>query len=306
MASIERTAYPRFGRLVTARELASLCPSEDEVLWARAHARSDRHLLALVLSLTCFQRLGYFPRAGDVPVAVVEHVRRALGLADATVPSRGSETAKAQRRLVRERLGVAHDPERARAVASDAIRSAALVKNHPPDLINVALEMLVKASLELPAFSTLDEIAGRIRRKVNTAMFERIGGRLALGDRIALDDLLEADGPGSKSAFNRLKQVAGRASWSAFREQVAHLRWVDSLGDSAAWLDGIAESKIADFAGEAMAADAGVMRRCRRVQAHGAAGVHGPSRAHARERRSGRDVLQADGVDHEARERRAG
>ena len=31
-------------------------------------------------------------------------------------------------------------------------RSAALVKNHPPDLINVALERLVEASLELPAF----------------------------------------------------------------------------------------------------------------------------------------------------------
>ncbi|MCA1697862.1 MAG: hypothetical protein LC790_02730 [Actinobacteria bacterium] len=35
---------------------------------------------------------------------------------------------------------------------------------------------------------------------------------------------------------------------------------VDCLGDSAAWLEGIAESKIADFAGEAMAADAAVMR----------------------------------------------
>jgi len=35
---------------------------------------------------------------------------------------------------------------------------------------------------------------------------------------------------------------------------------VDSLGDSARWLEGIAESKIADFAGEAAAADAAVMR----------------------------------------------
>ena len=52
--------------------------------------------------------------------------------------------------LVRERLGVVHDPQRARAVAEEAIRSAAEVKNNPPDLINVALEMLVKASLELP------------------------------------------------------------------------------------------------------------------------------------------------------------
>jgi hypothetical protein len=54
-----------------------------------------------------------------------------------------------------------------------------------------------------------------------------------------------------KTPFNRLKQPAGKASWSGFREQVEHLRWVDSLGDTGMWLEGIAESKIADFAGEA-------------------------------------------------------
>jgi Domain of unknown function (DUF4158) len=67
MASIERTAYPRFRRFVTARELASLRPAEDEVAWARARARSDEHLLALVLALRCFQRLGYFPRPVEGP-----------------------------------------------------------------------------------------------------------------------------------------------------------------------------------------------------------------------------------------------
>jgi hypothetical protein len=41
MASIERTAYPRFRRLVTARELALMSPAEDEVAWARARVRSD-------------------------------------------------------------------------------------------------------------------------------------------------------------------------------------------------------------------------------------------------------------------------
>ncbi len=35
---------------------------------------------------------------------------------------------KAQRQLVRERLGLVHDPQRARAVAAEAIRSAAEVK----------------------------------------------------------------------------------------------------------------------------------------------------------------------------------
>jgi hypothetical protein len=126
------------------------------------------------------------------------------------------------RQLVRKRLGVAHDPERARAVAADAIRAVAEVKNNPADLINVALEMLVKASLELPAFSTLDDMAGRIRREVNTAIFARIDGRIGLPDRVALDGLLEVVAPASKSPFNRLKQPAGRASWSGFREQVAH------------------------------------------------------------------------------------
>ena len=46
--------------------------------------------------------------------------------------------------LVRERLGAVFDPERARALAEQAIRAEAEVKNHPPDLINVALEMLVR------------------------------------------------------------------------------------------------------------------------------------------------------------------
>ncbi|MGQ0678329.1 MAG: DUF4158 domain-containing protein [Actinomycetota bacterium] len=78
MTSIERTVYPRFGRLVSARELTGMSPSADEVLWARSVARSDAHLLALVLSLKSFQRLGYFPRRGEVPDVVTEHLRRCL------------------------------------------------------------------------------------------------------------------------------------------------------------------------------------------------------------------------------------
>lgn len=92
MASIERTAYPRFRRLVTARELALMAPTVDDVAWARAHARSGEHLLALMVSLTCFGRLGYFPRRGDVPVEVVEHTRRGLGLAEGTLARCGLVT----------------------------------------------------------------------------------------------------------------------------------------------------------------------------------------------------------------------
>ncbi|MGH3772143.1 MAG: hypothetical protein ACRDRW_12235 [Pseudonocardiaceae bacterium] len=40
-----------------------------------------------------------------------------------------------------------YNPAKARKVAAEAIRAAAAVKNNPPDLINVALEMLVAESL---------------------------------------------------------------------------------------------------------------------------------------------------------------
>ena len=59
-----------------------------------------------MVSLTCFGRLGYFPRRGDVPVEVVEHLRRCLGLAEGTLARCEARNVKAQRRLVRERCDV--------------------------------------------------------------------------------------------------------------------------------------------------------------------------------------------------------
>ena len=52
MASIERTAYPRFKRFMSARELHVFStPQPDEIVWAREAASSDEHLLALVTQL---------------------------------------------------------------------------------------------------------------------------------------------------------------------------------------------------------------------------------------------------------------
>lgn len=73
-----------------------------------------------------------------------------------------------------------------------------------------------------------------------------------------LERLLQA-GAGGKSELNQLKRPARRPSWSNFRKQLEHQRWVDGLGDARAWWDGVPPSKIADFAREAASADAAVM-----------------------------------------------
>lgn len=208
MTSIERTAYPRFGRLLSARELDGLASVAEEAEWARAASRSGEHLLSLVMALKCFQRLGYFPRAGQVPPAVVERVRGSLGLSDGRGWQPRDRTGRWQQQLVRERLGVCSDPERARSLAERAIRSEAEVKNHPSDLINVALEVLVREGLELPAFSTLDGIAARVRAEVNAGMFSGIVARMRQPEVLRVNNLLDVvDG---KSGFDGFKRARGR------------------------------------------------------------------------------------------------
>ncbi len=82
MTSIDRTAYPQFARVLSTRELAeAFTPTEAEVEWARSCTDDEHHLLALVVWLKSYQRLGYFPKLTEVPAAVAGHVRQVLGLA---------------------------------------------------------------------------------------------------------------------------------------------------------------------------------------------------------------------------------
>ena len=129
------------------------------------------------------------------------------------------------------------------------------MRNHPPDLINVALERIVEASLELPAYSTLDEMAAAIRTEVNEAIFAGITARMGPDGRHRARGLLNTAGSNGRSMFNRLKKPARRATWSRFKAQAEYLDEVDEIGDTAWWVEGAAPGKIADFAGEAAAQD---------------------------------------------------
>lgn len=255
MTSIEGTAYPQFKRLTSARVLhVFFTPTAEEIAWAQELARRPEALFALVLALKCFQKMARFPSPQEVPEAVVEHVRRCLGLAGGIEPDHGAtSTAKWHRKKIRARQGVAYDKDRARTVAADAMGKAALAKNNPPDLINVALERLVEASLELPGFTTLDAMATTIRARVNAEIFARVVERMGSDGRERIRALLTTTGPDGRTLFNRLKKPAQRASWARFRKQADYLDEIDALGETGAWLEGAAgghrPTKIADFAG---------------------------------------------------------
>ena len=75
MASIERTAYPRFKPSLTTNELHSLYePTEEERDFIATYARGEAQQLTLLTLLKCQQHLGYLPALADVP----DHIRTSL------------------------------------------------------------------------------------------------------------------------------------------------------------------------------------------------------------------------------------
>ncbi|MFJ2807992.1 Tn3 family transposase [Kitasatospora sp. NPDC087271] len=141
MTSIERTAYPRFKRLITAHELhLFFAPTREEAAWAAERMDSDGHQLALLLALNSYQRMGRFPKPDEYPEMVVDFVRRTVELPEGTLPLyETGRTAERQRTEVRQRVGTKYQQSQARQIAEAAIRKEAAAKNRPADLINIAL-----------------------------------------------------------------------------------------------------------------------------------------------------------------------
>jgi uncharacterized protein DUF4158 len=249
LAAIDRTAYPRFKRLVPARELVeAFTPTTDEVAWARGKTQGDAHLLALTMWLKSYQRLGYFPKLVDVPAAVTDHVRALLG-EGVVLAHDADRTAKWHRGLVRAYLDVKYDPARMRQVAEAAIREAVITKDNPADLINVALEELVHERCELLGYTTLDKMATSIRTETNSALFAMVTARVDLSGKARMARLLWVDPTSKRSDFDKLKQPAKAATLGKFKLRLAHLQELDKLGPTEQWLDGIPAGKIAHFAG---------------------------------------------------------
>ena len=130
------------------------------------------------------------------------------------------------------------------------VHQAAQVMDHPADLINVAIEELVRQRFELPAFSTLDTLATHVRAVVHRRLFGTVLGRLSDRQRHELDELLET-GQLGRSAFNALKRAPKQPSLSHLDDLVGHVRWLQELGDPADLLGGVPPVKVRHFAAEA-------------------------------------------------------
>lgn len=217
-------------------------------------------MLALMVMLKSFQRLGYFVDLESVPTAIIAHVRKSLNFSGKVSAIPSVRSRRYYQQAIRVYLNVKPYDRTASKLAATVIAGAAVVMEHPADLLNVAIEELVKERYELPAFSTLDRLVGHIRSVTNNRLFQRIGARLSESEQVYLDLLLEPNCPDSVATLNLLKSPPKRATLSHLKELLKKFNQLISFGDARQKLSAIAPTKVKYFAAFAKSLDSSELR----------------------------------------------
>lgn len=262
MASIERTAYPRFKRSLTKKELQRIYTlTLEETQFIHSIARGPENLLAAAVLLKSFQKLGYLPKAHNIPKGIIEHIRNSLNLPpDTPLDIKPSRTTQRHQQEIRKYFNVIPNGKQTRPVMIKILSEAAKVKDHPPDLINIAIEELVKSRCELPSFRVLDELTGHIRRSVNQEIFQQVFNRVSSDQIQSFNELLIRSANQHYSDYNRFKTLPKKPTLKNLKDHINYFIWLQSYGDMTPFLEEIAPSKIKYYAAEAKSLDAAELK----------------------------------------------
>src|SRR4051794_5616082 len=213
---VSDTAYPRLEPAPSPAEVVRFTPTLAEIAFIHRRTRQPGPRLALLVLLKTFQRLGYFIPLGQVPTPVVEHVAiHVPGLASPGDALAGYETSTYRSRLtglVRDFVGVSAFGRRAHHVAQAASVEAAHAREDVADIINAAIEELVR---------------------------QRLNALLVLP-------------PGqARTAWDRVKTEPKRPTPRNMRDFLRHLDWLRAQGAGTAVFTIIPTAKARSFAAEA-------------------------------------------------------
>ena len=194
MASLARSAYPRFAQALTAEVLEShFTPRPNEVDFVEdLAANSAGSRLGALTLVKCFQYLGYFPDMPQVPQVVVQRMRSALCLsADVECRHLRYATLSRHRSALRSFLKAKACGAKGREVARAAMQRVPGEAGDLVALIDAGVAALRRKRIELPAFATIVGMARRVqaarnRRAAEFGLNPREAGQvlsLAMSDR---------------------------------------------------------------------------------------------------------------------------
>ena len=264
MPSIQDTAYPRLKSNITDLELATIyTPTADELALAEQMTKGSAAKLGFLIVLKTFQRLGYAVLVSDVPASIIRHIVATLQLSTSSSELTGYDVSGTRKRhlaAIRDYLHLQPYRATAQQVTVAVMETAALTKHDLVDLINIAIEELVRQRFELPAFSTLLRVAGKARTTVTHRFYCQITHSLTQLELDQIQKLFQLEDDTTTTPWNQLRQDPGKPTITHLQLLIKRLQWLAGLQVGTAALAAIPEVKRKHFADEALALDAARMK----------------------------------------------
>ncbi|MDA7742375.1 Tn3 family transposase [Francisellaceae bacterium] len=277
MTAIHETAYPRLKPNPDKQELEqNFTPanSEFDLLNANTSGLSAHSQLGFMLSLKCYQCLGYHIQINTIPKVIIEHVSRCL---DVEIDKQKLQSymklkqRKRHKEIIRKFLGINACKQKRKSIMKSAALKSSATKENLADIINDVLEELIKNSFEVPAFSTLLRLARASRNFISSELYEKVSNQLTSETKQFFEKLLLKDSPieGFSSGWEYLKQEVKKPSVSNVRKFTEYLEKLEEWRDkSAIDFPHLPEHRLEQYIAEAMALDVSDMRRVKESKRH--------------------------------------
>jgi hypothetical protein len=192
----------------------------------------------------------FFDRYQEVPVRILNHVIRQLGLTPMiSLPEaeRDATESNHQQRL-REYFSYRTFDDEARSLLEEHLRSRVTQGAWPEDLFDSAMDALRFWKVVPPAIATVERIASSIGAVGREEMFGRITSRLDESARQTLDRVLEVPPGQSRSLLFRFREYPPEATPASLADYLNRYREITSLGVGVFNLSGIPSAIVEHLA----------------------------------------------------------
>lgn len=232
MVSMQETAYPRLKNCPNYKELEKLfSPTSSEISWAKQKARNPFSQLGLLTMLKTFQCLNYFLPIRDTSSVIIEHIARKTKLDSPDQAEwdsyHRSGTGIRQIAMIREYRQAKIFNNQAHQIMLNIMKESILEKDEKSDIINIAIDELIKNSYELPAFSTLTKAADHVHAEAYRTLYQNISGALTIEEKQKIDQLFQGIEESTYSDWNVVKQDPGRPTLYQLRHWIYRKKWLD-------------------------------------------------------------------------------
>ena len=264
MISPTDTAYPVLSASPSARELMdSFTPNLFELSFAEERTRQAASRVGLLVLLKTFQRLGYFVKLADVPLSILRKVSETAGygLAPEGLDDYDQSTLRVRHMAsVRSWIGVsAFDREALRIIVKSCVE-ASRVREDLADIINIAIEELLRKRFELPGFTTLFRAARTARATVNRSYYNRISQALDPQTRARIDALFDKAEGTRQTPWDAVKTEPGQPTVKRVQRFLENAKWLKEQTVDAKAFAGIPVVKLQRLALEARGLNASHMK----------------------------------------------